>query len=106
MAAGQTADAAAAWQRGIAALENDNLSAREEQLRIARTSDVWAIYDDLIAPARGPEASRRKRSQAAERGRARALLSALAPSPRPLKIDASLGQTRRSSTTRCSAIAR
>jgi CHAT domain-containing protein/tetratricopeptide (TPR) repeat protein len=90
MAAGQTAAAAAAWQSGIAALEDENLSARDEQLRIARTSDVWAIYDDLIrllVNQRKPEDA----LAAAERGRARVLLSTLAPSPRPLAIDASLG---------------
>ena len=47
MAAGQSADAVAAWERGITALENDNLNSLEEHLRIARTTDVWAMYDDL-----------------------------------------------------------
>lgn len=90
LAAGQTADATAAWRRGIAALENDNLSAREEQMRIARTSDVWAIYDDLIrllVDQRQP----REALEAAERGRARALLSATTTPSRPLAIDARLG---------------
>jgi CHAT domain-containing protein len=92
MAAGQTAEAAAAWQRGIAALENDNLSARDEHLRIARTSDVWALYDDLtrlLVDQQQP----REALAAAERGRARALLSTLAPSRHPLTIDATLGAT-------------
>jgi CHAT domain-containing protein len=90
MAAGQTAEAAAAWQRGIAALESDNLSARDEHLRIARTSDVWAIYDDLtrlLVDQQQP----REALAAAERGRARALLSTLAPAPHLLTIDAALG---------------
>ena len=90
MAAGQTAEAAAAWQRGIEALENDNLSARDEHLRIARTTDVWALYDDLtrlLVDQQQP----REALAAAERGRARALLSALAPSPDPLTINATLG---------------
>ena len=91
MAAGQTAAAATAWQSGIAALEDEHLSTREEHLRIARTSDVWAIYDDLIrllVDQKKPEDA----LAAAERGRARALLSTLGQSPRPLKIDASLGK--------------
>ena len=86
IAAGQPVEAAEAWRRGIAALEDDNGSTREEQLRIARTSDVWAIYDDLIrllVDQKKPEDA----LEAAERGRARALLSALTPSPRPLPID-------------------
>jgi CHAT domain-containing protein len=90
MAAGQTAEAAAAWQRGIAALESDNLSARDEHLRIARTSDVWALYDDLtrlLVDQKQP----REALAAAERGRARALLSTLAPSSHLLTIDATLG---------------
>ena len=86
MAAGQPADAAAAWLRGIAALEDENRSTREEQLRIARTSDVWEIYDDLIrllVDQKKPEDA----LAAAERGRARVLLSTLGPSPHPLAND-------------------
>ena len=90
MAAGQTADAAMAWRNGIAALENDNLNTRDEQLRIARTSDVWAIYEDLIRVL-VEQGQPDKALEVAERGRARALLSAVEPSPRSVTIDASLG---------------
>lgn len=91
MAAGQTAEAAAAWQRGIAALEYDNLNA-EEHLRIARTTDVWAMYDDLTRLLIDQQQPR-EALEAAERGRARGLLSALAPSQQLLPIDASLGRS-------------
>ena len=90
MAAGQPEVAAAAWQSGIAALEVDNRAALEDRMRIARTSDVWSIYDDLIR-LRVDQKQPEEALAVAERGRARALLSALAPSPPRIAINARMG---------------
>jgi len=71
-AAGRDALAIDAWKQGIAALEDDNLRVREEQLRIARTSDVWGIYEGLVRTL--VRLGRPREGLAiAERGRARAL---------------------------------
>ena len=90
LADGRRAEAEAAWRDGIDALESDNKSAREERLRIARTSDVWEIYDDLIrllVDNRQPHQA----LEVAERGRARALLASLDATYRPAPITATLG---------------
>jgi CHAT domain-containing protein len=75
------AEAEEAWTRGIETLEDESANVREEQLRIARTSDIWQLYDELIA--RLFERGEHDAALAvAERGRARALLDSLARTQR------------------------
>jgi len=75
-AAGREDVAIDAWQRGIAALEDDSQRVREERARIARTNDVWTIYDDLVRTLVARQ-HQNEALAAAERGRSRALLDAV-----------------------------
>jgi CHAT domain-containing protein/tetratricopeptide (TPR) repeat protein len=72
-AAGRVDQAIDAWRQGIAALEDDDLRVREERARIARTNDVWGIYDDLVRALVGQQRPAEALA-VAERGRSRVLL--------------------------------
>jgi CHAT domain-containing protein len=85
-ATSDTSGARAAWLRGIEVLEDEASAVRDEQLRISRSSEIWALYEELIGLLAQPQPKEALR--VAERGRARALLDSLARTQHSSALDA------------------
>jgi len=66
--------AEADWETGIDIFEDQSLSVRDQQLRIARTADAWDLFDELADSQRTRPA---EALATVERGRARELLDSL-----------------------------
>jgi CHAT domain-containing protein len=82
---GRPADAEASWRRGIAIVEDQRPSLRDELMRVSRTAALWDLYTELM----GHFATDSRRSlEIAERSHARELLLSLNPgrNPRALSI--------------------
>jgi CHAT domain-containing protein len=77
---GRPAEAEASWRRGIAIVEDQRPSLRDELMRVSRTAALWDLYTELM----GQMASDGRRSlEIAERSHARELLLSLNPERRP-----------------------
>lgn len=64
------------WLRGLTVIEDQRASIRDAQLRVSRLDRAWDLYEELIDLER---ASPLTALEFAERGRARQLLDAMAP---------------------------
>jgi tetratricopeptide (TPR) repeat protein len=82
---GRPADAEASWRRGIAIVEDQRPSLRDELMRVSRTAALWDLYTELMGHF---AADSRRSLEIVERSHARELLLSLNPgrNPRALSI--------------------
>ena len=82
---GRPADAEESWRRGVAIVEDQRPSLRDEMMRVSRTAALWDLYTELMGQMAGDS---RRSLEIAERSHARELLFSLnrERSPRALSI--------------------
>jgi len=82
---GRLADAEASWRRGIAIVEDQRPSLRDELMRVSRTAALWELYTELMGQI---ATDSRRALELAERSHARELLLSLNSerNPRTLSI--------------------